>query len=64
MSEVEKTAFDEKRAAEHIETKAFDSADRLAAGYSVMDNDAKSLYDVELLNFKKKKFEDCEANPK
>lgn len=50
----EKAAFDEKRAEKLVERKAFDDADRENAGYSVMDNEAKSIYDAELLNWKKK----------
>lgn len=61
LSDEDKALFDAKLIVMIDERKAFDDTDRETAGYAAMDNDAKAVYDAELLTWKKKIFEDCEA---
>lgn len=62
MEDKDRSVFDAKREAIIIERKAFDDADKKAAGYAEMDNDKKAIFDAELLKWKTRVYEDCEAN--
>jgi hypothetical protein len=53
MSDSEKAAFDEKIEEEAANAKVFEEADRLTAGYHEMDNEAKTVYDAEMLKYMK-----------
>jgi len=55
-----KEVFDEKYEKGYTEMIALDSSDAVIAGYDNMTNEARTVYDAELLKWKKDSFELCE----
>lgn len=64
MDDTKKAEFESKWAAKIIARDEYDAADKTAAAYAEMGNDAKAVYDAELLKWKKAAFEACSTNKK
>lgn len=58
----EKEAWDVEYAAKMVEEQAANEADRTAAGFADMDDDAKAVYDAEFLKWSKAAWEKCKES--